>query len=97
MPRHRRDFAGCSVHVDGMIRALAKQFAPVLPGAERGRGASSRQAERLANDVPTTERFLGQRPITLKDQTNCVDEIERACSSVSPWVLAPGSSSTNAI
>src|SRR5438552_2829265 len=54
---------------------ISEHRCPAGSSAERGRGASSRQAERLANDVPTTKRFLGQRPIGLQDQTNSVDEI----------------------
>src|SRR6266487_2997950 len=58
-----------------MIGALAKQFAPAARGAERGRGASSRQAERLANDVSTTQRFLSQGAIGFENEPNCFGEI----------------------
>src|SRR5262249_48887903 len=44
-------------------------------GAERGRDASSGQAEWLADDVPTTERFLGQRAIGLENQMDGFGEI----------------------
>src|SRR5437588_10547454 len=99
MTRYRRRLVVRRVDVDAVLTPVAQQIAAVrLQVADQGlplHGADNSKGSRVTGWPPRD--FSASSRLASNTSATASRRFSRASSKVSPWVLAPGNSSTNAM